>query len=328
MTQRDKRTTIFECYTGSHLYGTNRATSDEDFKGVFIPSANDLLSLTSCLEELDMGKKLSDGARNSAGDVDRKHWSVQRFLQLVAQGQSAPIEMLFAGPAATTFENPLWTENKAAIIKAGVSRKALEPFVGFAMAQAHKSTVKGENLNKIRELLFRFRQTGPSGKVIECVSNPDTNKPNINGVPIEMFTNNFGHKLIKLAGRSFDVNSKVGDFIRALERLEGRYGGRTESAAAAGVDTKSLMHAYRMCIETDELMRTGKLTLPLPAEHVAFLLSVRDGQLNDVDHFLELDNRVNKLRSLVDYSDLPEKPDFEALNEICYRLLVDSVIPL
>ena len=50
---------IFQCWVGSHLYGTNTETSDEDFGGIFSPSLKDSLQFAQPMKkEIDISSCL------------------------------------------------------------------------------------------------------------------------------------------------------------------------------------------------------------------------------------------------------------------------------
>ena len=68
------RTKICKITIGSNLYGTNRPESDMDISGVFLPSEDDMLGLQNCPAEMSESVKVSDGPRNSIGDVDCKFY--------------------------------------------------------------------------------------------------------------------------------------------------------------------------------------------------------------------------------------------------------------
>src|SRR5690606_22420711 len=86
------------------------------------------------------------------GDVDCKFFYLPRFIQLAAQGQPGQLEMLFAPDEMVLEKTDEWL-----CIKENIdlfkSKKGITPFIGFALSQAHKAVIKGENLNLIRDLI-------------------------------------------------------------------------------------------------------------------------------------------------------------------------------
>lgn len=91
-------------------------------------------------------------------------------------------------------------------------------------------------------------------------------------------------------------------------------------------DYKSLMHAYRLLGEAEELLRTGKITFPRPEKEVQFLKTVRNGTCGDLDHWGILSNKIDYLRDEVEpNSHLPEEANHAAINKLCIEILSNSL---
>ena len=71
---------------GSHLYGTSTPDSDHDWKSVYLPEARDIL-LQRVQASTGHVVKRTEGQRNTAQDVDDEAYSLQRYLQLLSEGQ-------------------------------------------------------------------------------------------------------------------------------------------------------------------------------------------------------------------------------------------------
>lgn len=136
---------------GSHLYGTSTPESDTDYKSVFIPSGRDIL-LQRAKGAISTQRPKGSGEKNNAGDVDEERFSLQRYLQLVGEGQTNALDMLFAPPWAIVGEpSPLWHEivaNKDKLI----TRKAAA-FVGYARAQSARYSIRGDRIAAARAAL-------------------------------------------------------------------------------------------------------------------------------------------------------------------------------
>src|ERR1700722_12706023 len=85
---------IVEMRFGSHLYGTATPQSDLDLKGVYLPEARDIL-LQRVRGTVDLSREKEPGEKNAPGDVDREIHSLQRYLELLAEGQTIALDMLF-----------------------------------------------------------------------------------------------------------------------------------------------------------------------------------------------------------------------------------------
>jgi len=86
---------IMEIRFGSHLHGTATLQSDLDFEAVYILDAREIL-LQRVRNNISMSPDKEPGARNSPGDVDQEILSLQRYLSLLAEGQTMALDMLFA----------------------------------------------------------------------------------------------------------------------------------------------------------------------------------------------------------------------------------------
>lgn len=329
------RKIIFKCRVGSHLYGTNRPESDEDYYGVFLPSTEDLLSLSPTPRngELDEGEKLSDGPRNQSGDTDCKYFTLQKFLKLAAEGQPGQLEMLFATDSAVLLSTPEWNKIKANK-DLFLSKKGIAPFLGFALSQAHKAVIKGENLNVIQALIEWSKSLTPqqmNAKVVEnAVVYPELeevvfqtqSEPSV----LKYYVNEHGYPQVMIAGRSFDVGTKTKYFIEALKILEAKYGTRVRAAAQNDFDYKSLGHAVRLLGEAEEFLTYGMITLPRP--DAEYLKTVLRGTIDDseIDWFEMLNKKIDYVKQVVEAKCThPEKPRLTEINKLCIEMLKEHL---
>lgn len=319
------RKIIFECHVGSKLYGTNRPDSDDDFMGVFLPSTEDMFSMQNCPSEWSMNEKLSDGERNTIGDIDRKYYSVQKFLNLAAQGQPKQIEMLFAPKDKIIISTSEWDKivnNKETFL----SKNSVLPFIGFAKAQAYKATLKGDNLRLVRNLLMNFsylREPMFRTTVSENTKLISETEAKFLGETVKIEETQYRPgvimKCVVVAGRKFEFTQSLKNVYNKLQELEARYGTRSEATAEAGYDYKSLMHAYRLLFETEQLLRTGKLEFPLSPTNCTRLLQIRNGTYQ-ADYFQEIEDKLTEIKNIK--SDLPENVDWGKVNKLCQETLM------
>jgi predicted nucleotidyltransferase len=131
---------------GSHVYGTNLPSSDRDYKGVFIPDAQDLV-MQRASKHIRNSTKKDDSTRNTAEDVDDESFSFQTYMELIRQGQTVALDMLFTPEHFYCKEVPVdyrWreiVENRKDLIHKGTNA-----FVGYTKAQAAKYGHKGDRL--------------------------------------------------------------------------------------------------------------------------------------------------------------------------------------
>lgn len=102
-------------------------------------------------------------------------------------------------------------------------------------------------------------------------------------------------------------------YLRAQrDAMTGRTAPRTnrpELAAEHGYDTKFAMHALRLGAQGEELLTTGRITLPVPEPQLSWLRSVRRGELPLEEVLAAVDRAEGRLVELAQSSALPEQPD-------------------
>jgi predicted nucleotidyltransferase len=308
------RKIIFECRTGSHLYGTMTPTSDEDFMGVFLPGSNDLFNLEQCPTEWDQGVKLSTGVRNSAGDIDRKYYSLQKFLSLAMEGQSNQTEMLYAPAQAIITRTPEWDEimRHRDVL---VSAMSISSMVGFCVAQSIKACSKGDNLNQIRSIIAALAKHAATTKIADAMASDSILSENLGRT-----TNKEGVNLLIVAGKKWDFHATVKRVNADLKKMESKYGQRSRQTADSGFDYRSLSHAYRLVGEAREFISTGTLTLPRPQNEVDLMLSIKRGQYV-ADYFTEIESHLAQIRAIPLHPSIRLEPAREIVRALCNRML-------
>jgi predicted nucleotidyltransferase len=112
----------------------------------------------------------------------------------------------------------------------------------------------------------------------------------------------------------------LGYMERQIKRFDGSLAQRTnrpELIEKYGYDSKFVYHALRLGIQGEELMRTGKITLPMTDHHREYLLSVRHGELKRNDVYIHLGRKLINLETAIENSRLPEHADWDAINAWC-----------
>jgi len=120
---------IFKARVGSHSYGTNIEGSDEDFKGVFIQSPEDILE-NGYQQQYSINK-------------DETYYELKRFVELCATGNPTMLELLWSPEDCIIEKDPVWDkllEHRDKLL----SKQCRNSFGGYAYAQIEKA----EGLNK------------------------------------------------------------------------------------------------------------------------------------------------------------------------------------
>ena len=212
-----------------------------------------------------------------------------------------------------------------------LSRKGVSPFVGFALSQAHKAVIKGENLNLIRDLI-RWGDEVPTNRELkdplkEFFTIKDEKAIFIgDGPSVKCYVNDHGFPQIRVAGRDFDIGVPTKAFLVALKKLEGKYGFRSEAAAQLDYDYKSLGHAVRLLGQAEEFLNEGKISLPRP--NAEYLKTILRGEIDDsnIDWFDMLNKQIDNIKqNLEPNSSLPEKANWKKLNKLCVEILKEHL---
>lgn len=114
---------------GSHAYGTNIESSDEDFSGVYIQSEDDIFG-TKYKEQINDDKN------------DTVFYEVRRFLELVASNNPTILELMNTPEDCVIYNHPLYDlilEHKNEFI----TKVCAKSFGGYAIQQIKKA--KGQN---------------------------------------------------------------------------------------------------------------------------------------------------------------------------------------
>ncbi len=109
----------------------------------------------------------------------------------------------------------------------------------------------------------------------------------------------------------------------AMLGLRNKRTNRPELVHRHGYDTKFAYHMVRTAMQGIELMRTGRLVLPLGEERLAVLRAIRRGEL-DKDSVLDLSNDLDaELERAIADSYLPECADRDVINRTLHAIHLD-----
>ena len=94
---------------------------------------------------------------------------------------------------------------------------------------------------------------------------------------------------------------------------------RPELVAVHGYDTKYAMHALRLGFQGVEFLTTGRITLPVPEPHRAYLRSIRRGDVPLADVLDAITRAETQLTRLRDTSTAPAQPDRAWVDDWLHR---------
>ncbi len=321
---------IIRMRAGSHVYGTNVPESDEDFKGIFIPSGDTIL-LQKAKENVTQSTKEDLLGRNQAGDQDVELFAYHQYLKLLLQGQTVALDMLFTPEEHyMTKPEPEWyaiQANKRLFLSRGV-----RAFVGYCRSQARKYTLKLERYKATSDILDYLRHwekmlggQARLSKLSEFLPILCKRLAFADVVSVQQVS---GPSLLHLevAGTKVPFSISLKNAQETYElKLQG-YGERVKkSRDMDSHDWKSMMHAVRVSQEAIELLHTGHITFPRP--DAPTLLQIRKGKLPYEEVSGMIEQGLVLVEEAVERSSLPEKPDYAMADSLViafYRAAVNS----
>ena len=300
---------ICKIRVGSHLYGTNTESSDEDFKGVFLPSIDELIlgtHLCNVPKSIHFNTN-NTNTKNTKDDIDCEYYSLQYFLHLLEQGQTCAIEMLFANEENIVETSDEWRfliEHRKDFIT-----KKMKAFLGYARSQASKYSKKGGRLKTLESVqnvlsneLGRVMMNDSFTPMLSDVLDKIPNMPYLRTY-VEPRNN---AKMFEVCGRKFECDSSNINYVSSqLTKIIDHYGSRAKNTKDSNADWKAISHAFRIAFEFEEMLTTQNLKFPL--EKKVFLKKIKQGEYS-LDYIEDaLEDLLEKLEKLSEASELKIK---------------------
>jgi hypothetical protein len=299
-----RKADIVNMVFGSHLYGLNTENSDMDYKGLFLPTTNELL-----LNNYPKTCKYSSGdgqSKNTNEDVDMEVVALPYFISQACKGETYTIDMLHCtkpelGSYGHTWEDLVSNRTK-------FYSKDMKAYVGYVKRQASKYGLKGSRLSCIKHAM----------KCLESFDNEvllgDIKEKLYYGEYVKWLSQENSH--IRGEQEFYEVNSKkyqstnsVEYVLAQLTKMWDSYGERAKLAEKnEGLDFKAISHALRAGFQARDIYKDGDFEYPL--KETDFILSVKKGELDyktEVSPILE--GLVEEVEILANNSSLPKKVD-------------------
>lgn len=317
-----KGSLMYVAISGSKLYGLNTPSSDSDYKAIYVPALESVVKR----EVVDVIEICSNkDVKNTSEDSDIVVYSIQKFLDLLKQGDAGAIDILFSMHTEPSKELVLLNSFESTkYLKENFSQlisKKVESYVGFAMKQANKYSVKGSRLLILERVLGFLK-----GRQNDVLTKDIVNELLAWDNEFIELVEKAGFTYISILNRKFVLNMKVSEVYSKLISIKNLYGDRTKIAADVnGIDFKAFSHAFRAVYEAQELMETGYIVLPLREPVRQFVMNVKMGVHTDLQELSDkLDEEVNKLALLKENSKLPDRVDDAFIKEILWSIYSDN----
>jgi len=302
---------------GSHLYGTDTPESDLDFKGVFMPTKEQVL-LGKIPKAYSSNTKTDNESKNSKHDIDSEIYSLHYFLQLACEGQTVALDMLHAPDNMLIKRSLLWYE----IIKNREKfyTRNLQAFIGYARKQAAKYGIKGTRLNDAKRVIDYLKNypgnlklntiwdSLPLGEHLHYIEDsPD------------------GRRQYQVCGKKLQDTISIQFALGIISKFYEAYGKRAILAARnEGIDWKAISHAFRAAYQTKQILEEGTITFPL--SQAPFLLKLKLGQIDYQSQAAPmLDELMDEIEILSAKSQLPLKVDQKYWNNFLIRVVENEL---
>lgn len=305
---------LFKTKFGSHLYGTNTPSSDEDFKGVFQVPLRDII-LRKDSDTIHEDVKVTEGVKFKQGDTNVEWIELRRFLKDAMGGQTYALDMIFSPNEHHEVTSPEWQyviEHRSKLLSRHVA-----PYIGYCRQQAGKYGLKGSRLGELIRVIDHLRQFKAKRRLGECLEGfvssefvyPET-KIHIHAKEKKKIPEDF----LCVLGKYFPLTRYVDEILSALELMDKEYGERARLAQEnKGVDWKAISHAYRCCYQLIDLAEKHEIVFPLV--QAPYLKSIKAGDISYSIVQEELPILMQQAIDAVEVSTLPEQPDREFWEE-------------
>lgn len=343
------RRTIYLARHGSHAYGTNVPTSDQDVRGIAVPPREYFLG---CLHRFEQAEQ--------KGDPDVVVFDLRKFMNLAADCNPNVLEILFVDPADRLKVHPT-AELLLQERRVFLSKKARHTFSGYAMSQLKRiethrrwlldppsaPPVRQDFGLPERTVLPKDQLAAAESLMRKKVDSWQLDLEPLDEASKIQLQDKLAEALAEMrlssedaqvlcAGRRLGYDDNFLDLLdrerryttaqRQWESFVGWQKTRNPARAALeakhGYDSKHGMHLVRLMRMCAEILATGEVKVRRPdAEE---LLSIRHGAWS-YDMLMDWASKQDaQLDALYKSSPLPHAPDRNAIDALCVRI-VDSV---
>lgn len=326
---------VMQTIFGSKLYGTSTPESDTDIKGIFIPSAKDIL-----MGKGDQHYTRNTGSvhqKNTSDDTDLEMFSLQNFVNLAMKGETIALDMIHTNCIVEyDFMDP-WDfiyENRSKFYTTD-----MKAYLGYVKKQAAKYGIKGTRMAALRQVweaikdfaeftaveddtAYRPRDTIRPTKVIEFKKQLPLNEYcKLSTCP------KTGNEFYEVMGSKHQLTIRMSELKQKIQTEWEKYGERARLAEKnEGIDWKALHHAIRGGFQLSEIYSTGDLEYPLKEREL--LLTIKKGEMpfKEVSELLEdLISDVDRLSFEAGKNGMSNKVDQKFWNDFVHNVYYDHV---
>lgn len=294
--------TVFRGVFGSHLYGLNTPESDNDYKGIFMPSLDAVI--------LDGYK---DTIETKGENQDSTWIALPKFYKMMQKCDTVSFDMLHTpiNGAYTYISSPLWEKIRER--RSDLYCKNMRGVIGYIKTQAAKYGHKVDRFNE----LVAFRDTlileDENEKIANTVIMFDVKTGSY-----KYITHNEAKGVIveniDVLGSRYQVTATIGYLLDNVQKKIDDYGERTIKSANKGGDWKSMSHSYRVLCQVEEMVETGNIMFPLTDRKL--ILNMKQGRVTRDEASALIDFKYDEVVDKLENSNLPEEPNLDNIRNI------------
>jgi len=301
---------IFECLTGSQIYGTSTPESDYDYRGVVSLPMVVRNHLFSNFEQKDKwgDQKLPYPPERTE---DRTIYELKKFMKICLDANPSVLELLFVPEKFWVKCKPSWLHliaNKEIFL----SKKVKFTFTGYAHSQLSR-------IKRHRGWLLNPPKTEPTREGYGLPKNPTLPKEQLNAILSLPF--DLAQSFWPYAEKERHYREAKNNWDMYMEWFKHRNPERAEMERKFGFDLKHSAHLIRLMHEGEELLTNHTITLPRP--EAGLLMDIKNG-VYSYDSVLEMAEGMDRrFEELYETSTLPNGPNFVKANEV-YQDIIGS----
>ena len=295
---------------GSHAYGTNVEGSDIDIRGIALNSKSDIL-----------GSSNFEQVVNEA--TDTTIYSLRKIVSLLSSCNPNTVEILGLKPEHYLYLSPIGQElldNK----KLFLTKRAVQSFGGYAFAQlrrldnkAARTLEQAEREQHILNSITNASYVWPDK--YDCFKDGDfvnlyLDDSELDDMDKEIFMD------IRLTHYPLRDYKSMWSDMKNIVSEYGKIGHRNKNAIANDKLGKHMMHLVRLYLMCLDILEKEEINTFRDKDH-DFLMEIRNGKFLDNDshplpEFYDMVSDYEKrLKYAAENSSLPDKPDYDAINE-------------
>ena len=305
---------LFLCKFGSHLYGTNTPESDEDYKGVYLPTLEQcIIGEVPRTVSYYSGK---DDSKNTKNDIDIEIYSLHYYLKLLQRGDTGALDMLHApvdNKDIVLHSTDIWTclnKNRSEFYTTNLSA-----FVGYCRKQASKYGIKGSRLNACKKVMDYLKDR--PGKLSDQYDDFPTGD-HVHYIDASKDLK-IDFPMWQVCGKKFQTTVECTYMWKSLYKFYSEYGKRAKLAAEnKGVDWKAVSHALRCAFEMNYIYTEGDIKFPL--YHAEYLTKVKQGKIDYKEVGSYIEELMDKIELTASLSKYPEKVNMEVWHKWLIRI--------